>query len=194
MQVGQFVSFTLRVAGAEVAVVDGVLVTTDGSVAGPGADEVAGAAAVVGTDVDGERLPVALPVIVGTGVEVAAPTGVLDLLEVPFGAAARDDSGPSCGTVTTTVAPAGAATGDGAALTAADEVAPDVVDVATVHAVSPIPSSAAPNAPSAAFRRRREAGIVDMHRSYTTIAHDPGNRSDRPAFAASGTGGLPASH
>lgn len=56
--------------------------------------------------------------------------------------AAVDDACASCGTVTTTVAPAGAATGaDGDALTDAEEAVPDA-DVEMVQPVRPAPSNA----------------------------------------------------
>lgn len=106
MQAGQFASLTLSVAGAEVAVVDDMLevVDADVSVTRAEADEVAGVGAVIGTELPVERLTAAVPVLVGRPlVERAA---LLELTGVLVCETTVDDSGASCGTVTTTVAPA----------------------------------------------------------------------------------------
>jgi hypothetical protein len=175
VQAGQFASVTLSVAGAEVTVVDDLLdvVDADVTVALVEAAGVAGTGVVVGTEWAVGRLTAAVPVVVGEpGVECAA---LLDLAGAPVCGAGVDDSGASCGTVTTTMAPARAATGDGDALTAVEEAVADA-EVSTVHAASPRPTNAVMTVLSAVFRRGRRTGNTDMVRSYTTDTCDPGNR------------------
>lgn len=180
MQVGQFANVTLSVAGADA--------DTDADVAvavpevGADVDVVRAGVEVAGTRDDvmpvetlAERLAAVVPATVGR-----LRAELVVLAGPPAIDATADDTCASCGTVTTTVAPAGAATWEavGDALTAADESAPDV-EVDTVHPARPAASNAAV---SGAHRHAgRPPVTLLIHCSYTRAGAARGTPGGRPA-------------
>ena len=189
MQVGQFASFTLRVAGAVVGMVDAVaggVVACDDVAAEVLADADVSVAAAEAED--GGRTEAELDADVTPGVRLtggAVAAALLEGLTAPADGAASD---ARPGTVTTTVAPAGAATasadGDAAAV---DELSPEV-EVATVHPDNA--NNTAPATAEAILDGARRVRNANMTRSYTTTPVRPGTSrpSPRPSRMAGAAG------
>lgn len=203
MHVEQLASLTLSVAAADVDVV--VVAVGDGELlevlaAVDGVDVAVDRAAV--DDVTVVLADVELGVLAAERVTALLAAGVPAtedvvlgrlLLAVLTGKATAEDNGASCGTVTTTVAPAGAAVADTAALEADTGAVLDV-EVAMVHPARPTPSNPVRTVRNTAFRRVRRAGRGDMPRSYTTRSCDPGKPDRRPARRAGRSAERPRRH
>lgn len=191
MQAGQFASFTLSVAGATVEVVAGAVeATADDAVDGVPGDVVADADVVgftVVTFAVGAGDAAGAEVAVGAAVEVRLTRGAkAALLAKAGGDDAASEARP--GTVTTTVAPAGAATAGADGDATAEELLP-AVDVATVHPGTASTSTAPTAVRARLVRHPRAAGNTIIFRSYTTGAGHPGR--SRPCSRPSRTAGSP---
>jgi hypothetical protein len=151
------------------------------------AAEVDGARVVVIAVVATERVSGEGPVRVGWMSGEVEPTRLLDRTGLLDDDSADGAGDPSCGTVTTTVAPArAAATGaaDGEALTATEDEVLDA-DVATVQPARPTASEVPTTVRSTACRHGRGAEDADMNRSYTTDPGDPGKPGPPPRCGGS---------
>lgn len=172
MQVEQFASCTLNVAGAVVAGAAPEVI--DGGVADAGVapDEVSGAGTAV---LAAELLEATVGRRTVLELDAGAPVGLTGRTGCDDTAA---ETAGSWGTVTTTVAPAGAAArtdGDAATGDPALEV-----DVETVHPTRPMPTTPATTEPSTARRHFRWKNAAAMGRYYTRFGCDPGRPLPRP--------------